>query len=314
MESRVSLLTCCQRAVMAGFSLLLAACATTKDNVDPYEGYNRAIFHFNRTLDYAVGRPVADLYDTLIPAPVQGGVSRMYDNFYEPSRVINDILQGEMRYAGQDSLRFVVNSTVGLVGFFDVAQYWGLPFHQQDFGITMARWGWKQSAYIVVPILGFYTFRDLAAVPFNTYVFTFWPYIQPENLAWKLYFLEKIYTRAELRPADKAIDEAFDPYIFIRDAYLQKRAEAIKTQQTGRSSEVQPSSEVAEEQPKTTEAGAVRQSGGTSTQKDSAASVSVKPASGKSLPDVLSLEKNQPIRASASSQSQGKTEEPDIIS
>ncbi len=301
MKSRASLLKCCQRAVMAGAALLMSACATTKDNVDPYENYNRAVFRINRTIDYAVGRPIADLYDTLIPAPVQGGVSRMYSNFYEPSRVINDILQGEIRYAGQDGARFLVNSTVGLAGYFDVAQYWGFKLHNQDFGITMARWGWSQSAYVVVPLLGFYTVRDLTAVPFNSYAFTFWPYIEPESLAWQLYALEKVYTRAELRPADKAIDEAFDPYIFVRDAYLQKRKEHIHIQSNGRSDVVKPAPEMGGDEPKAEVA--VAQSQGTPqgirpakavTKKGDLSSPAQQPKSGKSLPDVLSLEKKRP--------------------
>jgi phospholipid-binding lipoprotein MlaA len=303
----------CQQAIVAGSALLLAACATTKDNVDPYEHYNRAVFKFNRSLDYVIMRPVADLYDTLTPAPVQGGIGRMYTNFYEPSRVINDILQGEGRYAYQDGARFLLNSTVGIVGFFDVAQQVGFPLHQQDFGITMARWGWTQSAYFVAPFIGIYTFRDLVAVPFNTYVFTFWPYIQPENVAWTLYIVEKSHTRAVLRPADKVIDEAFDPYIFVRDAFLQKRNQDIKTQQTGRSTVVKPAPEQAEDQTKST----VAESTAVSVKEGEVAQKASKRSSGKNLPDVLSLQKSSTqtfVRRAEKQESEGSdTEVSEII-
>jgi phospholipid-binding lipoprotein MlaA len=286
MKSKVSLLQLCQRVVALGAALVLAGCATSKNNVDPYEKYNRAVFKFNRGLDYVAFRPAADLYDTLMPVPIQGGVGRMWTNFYEPSRVINDILQGEMRYAYQDSARFVLNTTLGVAGYFDVAQHMGFAVHQQDFGVTMARWGWKQSAYLVVPLLGIYTVRDFVAVPANVYVFTFWPYIQPENLAWKLYFLEKLQTRAELRQVDKVIDEAFDPYLFVRDAYLQKRQETIAAQQNGRKAQVQPAVEHAEDEVEAGKGGA--QAAAVSGQQGATAPASSKAGSKKDLPDVLS--------------------------
>lgn len=290
MKTKASLLQLFQRVLWAGSALLLAGCATTKDNVDPYEKYNRAVFKFNQGLDYVLFRPVTDLYDTLAPAPVQGGIGRMYTNFYEPSRVINDILQGEGRYAYQDGTRFVVNTTVGLAGFFDVADYLGYHVHQQDFGITMARWGWTQSAYFVAPFIGIYTIRDLTAVPFNSYAFTFWPYIQPESLAWQIYILEKVHTRAVLRPADKVIDDAFDPYLLVRDAYLQKRKEDIRIQSTGRNPEVKPASEHAEEQTPTNQISA--QESTKSVKNNGKAPQFHKQPRGKSLPDVLSLKKN----------------------
>ncbi len=273
------------RAILLSSVLFLAACATTKNPVDPYENYNRAVFKFNRSMDYVILRPLSDIYGTLTPAPVQAGIGRMFSNFYEPSRVINDILQGEMRYAYQDGARFVLNTTFGLVGFLDVAERVGFPLHQQDFGITMARWGWKKSSFIVMPFIGIYTFRDLVAVPCNVYAFTFWPYIEPENIAWKLYFLEKLETRASLRPADKVIDEAFDPYILVRDAYLQKRENDIKTQMNGRVASVTPAEESADVQGEKSKAGEHQDKKSQKKQKNLSASPKAK--SGKNLPDVI---------------------------
>lgn len=253
--------------------LLLSSCATTKNNMDPYEGYNRVAFNFNRGVDLVIFRPVADLYDTLTPAPIQGGIGRMITNFYEPGRVINDILQGQFLFACHDGTRFILNSTLGLAGFFDVAEKVGYPVSQQDFGITMARWGWNRSAYFVMPFLGIYTVRDLVAAPFDGYAFTFWPYMN-ESLGWKLFALEKIHVRSTLRPADKLIDEALDPYVFVRDAYLQKRKKDIDFQFSGRNPEVKPSAAlVDEEKPKSA-----------SPQKTE----SVGPAKTKSLPDIIS--------------------------
>lgn len=278
------------KAIVLSSVLFLAACASTNNPVDPYENYNRAMFKFNRSLDYVILRPLADVYSTLIPNPIQAGIVRMFNNFYEPSRVINDILQGEMRYAYQDTARFVLNTTFGLVGFLDVGERVGFPLHQQDFGITMARWGWKQSSFIVMPFIGVYTFRDLVAVPCNVYAFTFWPYIEPENVAWKLYFLEKMETRAALRPVDKVIDEAFDPYILVRDAYLQKRTNDIKTQSNGRVASVTPAQESvngAEDKSAVSEQKETK-----TTKKERRTFVSPQKKSGKNLPDVISLRKN----------------------
>lgn len=278
------------KAVLLSSVLFLAGCATTNNPVDPYEKYNRAMFKFNRSLDYVILRPLADVYGTLVPNPVQAGIGRMFSNFYEPSRVINDILQGEMRYAYQDGARFVLNTTFGLVGFLDVGERVGFPLHQQDFGITMARWGWKQSSFIVMPFIGIYTFRDLVAVPCNVYAFTFWPYIEPENIAWKLYFLEKTETRAALRPADKVIDEAFDPYILVRDAYLQKRENDIKTQSNGRVTSVAPAQEALDEHDKSSQAKDKQEN--TSAKKGKERQAFSKSKSGKNLPDVISMKKN----------------------
>lgn len=276
----------CRHVLFASSAFLLASCATSKNPVDPYEKYNRVIFKFNRGLDYVILRPVADLYDTVIPEPIQGGIGRMYTNFYEPSRVVNDILQGEGLYAAQDGARFVVNTTVGLVGFFDVAQSLGYPPHHQDFGVTMARWGWDQSAFLVVPFLGVYTVRDFSAIPFNSYAFTFWPYVRPESLSWELYFLELIHDRSVLRPTDKVIDEAIDPYLLVRDAYLQKRKQDIAIQKSGRHLEIKPASEQEEQIdgnqiPK-------RNSEKSPTNKLEISGSSQK-SQGKSLPDVLSF-------------------------
>lgn len=212
--------------LLTGSLGLLAGCATVSDKTDPLECYNRYAFKFNHGVDLVIGRPVADLYDTLIPTPIQMGVTRAFYNFYEPTHVANDLLQGNLCFAAKDTARFIINSTVGLAGFFDVAHYLNLNPHAQDLGITFARWGWQDSSYFVVPFFGVYTIRDAVAAPINLF-FSFYPYIEPESLGWQIYAVDKIHYRAAIRPADKVIDEAFDPYVFVRDAYLQHRRHEI---------------------------------------------------------------------------------------
>lgn len=254
---------------------LLTGCATGSDKNDPYECYNRSAFKFNHAFDIVVGRPIADLYDTLIPAPVQIGITRAFYNFYEPSHVANDLLQGEFAYAAKDTARFVVNTTVGIGGFFDVAILMNLYPHAQDLGITFACWGWRDSAYFIVPFFGIYTVRDMIAAPIDQLAFSFYPYIEPESLGWTVYGLDKIHYRAALRPADKVVDEAFDPYVFVRNAYFQKRQQQIRGEDKTMIVEIAPAPVVVENAAQNTPDKSQRQS-------------SKKPTANKHLPDVIS--------------------------
>ncbi|MDQ2994570.1 MAG: VacJ family lipoprotein [Pseudomonadota bacterium] len=214
-------------ALFACSMSFLTGCAVSNTKNDPFETYNRAAFKFNHYADIVVGRPLADIYIALLPGPVQTGVTNIFNNFYEPSRVINDLLQARGCHAIKDTGRFVINTTIGVAGIFDVAQRMGLPGHTQDLGITFARWGWRDSAYFIVPFFGIYTVRDMIAAPINSYAFTPYSLINPESLSWQIYGLDKLHDRAAFRPADKVIDESFDPYIFVRNAYTQKRQEQI---------------------------------------------------------------------------------------
>lgn len=215
--------------LLLGLSLILSGCATpaSRNTNDPYERFNRACFQFNRELDKYVIRPVADVYDTVIPIPVHHGISNAFSNFYEPSRIINELLQADLSDAANDTGRFLINSTFGVVGLFDIATKIGLPKHQNDLGLTFAKWGYRSSNYIVLPFFGSTTVRDMVAYPINIYAFTPWLLVEPPSLAWSMYGTEQIHYRSLLLPADKVINNAFDPYVFVRNAYMQKRKALI---------------------------------------------------------------------------------------
>lgn len=137
-------------------------------------------------------------------------------------------LQGKLNYAVLDFWRFVLNTTIGVGGLFDVASAIGLPTHYQDFGLTLAYWsGGKPSSYLMMPLLGPGTFRDYFAAPAD-YATTPWSYMKPRWIGYSIFAVEVLDVRSRLLPADKLIDQSFDPYIFVRDAYLQRRNKLIE--------------------------------------------------------------------------------------
>lgn len=211
-----------------GIILLLlnvVACSTTNKNTsseDPFEGLNRKIYAFNHVVDRAFIRPVAKTYDFFMPDPAQKGVTHFFSNLGEVPNVANDVLQADIQWALVDTWRFILNSTIGVAGLFDMASIMGLPKHKQDFGITLMKWGYKNSAYIVLPILGPYTIRDTIGLPVNVVLSPIY-YVHPLKYSIAIETLNLINIRANLLGTDRLVDEAFDPYIFVRDAYLQNR-------------------------------------------------------------------------------------------
>jgi phospholipid-binding lipoprotein MlaA len=209
-------------------SLFLAGCATTKgtytDPQDPYESVNRKIFAFNKVVDKVVFRPIAKVYDFVLPWPVKRGVNNFFSNFGEVRNVVNDILQFEFPQAISDTARFVINSTIGIGGLFDVATCMGVEANYEDFGTTLYKWGAKKSPYFVIPFLGPSTIRDAVALPITYEFMTFWPYIDPQELRYGMLGVDLIDRRSKLLPGDKVVDQAFDSYTFVRDAYLQRRS------------------------------------------------------------------------------------------
>ncbi len=212
------------------FSLLALACGGcasrgargTGEVNDPLERANRAIFRFNRTADRFVLRPVASGYHTITPDPLERSISRFFVNLSSPIVIVSDLLQGKFKQAGEDTGRFLLNSTAGLLGFLDVAAHVGLEFHDEDFGQTLGRWGLAQGPYLLVPIFGPFTLRDgfgrILELPFELL-----KHYDNDDARRKLILLYYIDKRMRLLAADDALANAFDPYIFVRDAYLQRR-------------------------------------------------------------------------------------------
>lgn len=204
--------------------VLLPGCAC----IDPLEPLNRKIFTFNMALDHAIVRPIAKAYDTLPPG-LTCHIGNFFDNIDDITNIANNALQFKLLDAWSDCWRFAFNTTFGILGLFDVATCVGLPKHHQDFGLTLARYGFVNSTYLMIPFFGPSTIRDTIGWTVDWRYLSVWPYIEPPALRYGLYGLRLIHKRACLLPADKLIDDAIDPYLFVRDAYLQKRDCEIKS-------------------------------------------------------------------------------------
>ncbi|MHB1948652.1 MAG: MlaA family lipoprotein [Gammaproteobacteria bacterium] len=191
---------------------------------DPYEPFNRAIFNFNEVADRFILKPLATLYIKIVPKPLASGLSNVYSNLDNIPTVINDVLQGNFYQATSDLWRFGINSTIGVLGLFDVAQRMGLEPNYEDFGLTLARWGYKNSNYLVMPLLGPSTVRDTIAYPVNYYGMSIYPYIEPTSAQYGIYFGGVVVRRADIMRYEGVLQQmSFDKYAFMRDAYFQHR-------------------------------------------------------------------------------------------
>ncbi len=204
--------------------LLLSACASKDNNPDdPYESFNRKVYKFNKAFDATALKPVATVYKAILPPQVKKSVTNVYDNTQMLSTIANDVLQGHLIIAYKDSWRFFINSTIGVLGLFDVAELWGLPYKPNDFGITLAKWGDTNSPYIVIPLLGPSTIRDGVGMIFDYRLFSIYSHIHRYSTLYALLGLRYIDLRHQMLDKESIIDEALDEYSFVREAYLQNR-------------------------------------------------------------------------------------------
>ncbi|MBN1684046.1 MAG: VacJ family lipoprotein [Gammaproteobacteria bacterium] len=191
--------------------------------VDPHERFNRDMFRFNEKLDKYILKPVAKTYDTLVPQPLSNGINRAFLNLDNITNIFNDLLQTNFYQATSDSWRFIVNSTVGILGLVDVASKIGLQQNTQDFGLTLAKWGYQKSTYLVLPFFGPRTVRDTLAMPVN-YFTTVYPYMKNMRVRNGLYVLDVVNKRVQLLRFEDVYEQmAIDKYVFLRNAYLQRR-------------------------------------------------------------------------------------------
>lgn len=211
--------------------LILTGCASVtgpRDERDPLESFNRAMFSFNETVDEALIKPVAEIYKESTPQPVQTGVSNFFSNLDDIFVFLNDLLQFKFAQAASDFSRLVWNTTIGLGGFIDVATHMDLPKHNEDLGQTLATWGVGNGPYLVLPFLGPSTLRDTTGTfievpqhPVNQNIHDTEQYYATVALM----FIDK---RARLLGASKVVDQAaLDNYVFVRDAYLQHRRSLV---------------------------------------------------------------------------------------
>lgn len=213
--------------MVAALAGLLGGCASSGNPKDPAEGFNRAMFAFNEGLDAAIIKPVAQGYDAVLPDPVRSGVTNFFGNIADFFIGVNNLLQGKPDQAVSDLGRVLVNSTIGILGIFDVATGAGLEKHEEDFGQTFGRWGVGDGAYVVLPFFGPRTVRDTAGLVLDSMAD---PVADIDHVPTRntLLALRVVDTRADLLPADKVIEEAaLDKYSYIRDGYLQRRRNLV---------------------------------------------------------------------------------------
>lgn len=232
-----------RRHLLVLFALLsLAACATTRgpnadtaapaneadEARDPFEGFNRAMYTFNDKFDTYLLKPVAKGYRAVVPTPARQGVSNFFSNLREPMVMLNDALQGKFTYAASDLGRFLTNSTLGVLGLFDVASRLGLEKRNEDFGQTLAVWGVAEGPYLVLPFLGPSGVRDGVGWVGDYYAHPV-TYMEESSTAGKVTAMGIVDTRTGYLEAGDILYEAAgdDPYIFVREAYRQRRRSLI---------------------------------------------------------------------------------------
>jgi len=214
--------------VFAAFALTLTldGCATLPsgkpDPSDRFERVNRSVYSFNRAIDHAVVRPVARAYVKVTPAPVRRSISNFFTNLDYPVTIVNDFLQGKLHDGFSDVGRFGVNTVVGIGGLFDPASHWGMEKHNEDFGLTLARWGLRSGPYLMLPILGPSTVRDAPGRVADRFV-TPTSYVNNTGVEVGAFVVKGVTARAGVLDMDTLIDSAFDPYAFVRNAWLQRR-------------------------------------------------------------------------------------------
>ena len=211
------------------------AVAQSADAYDPYENTNRQIFAFNQSVDRTVLVPVAEAYRSNVPQPVRDSLHNFLQNLDAPVVFANDVLQAQPALAANTAGRFVVNSTVGVAGFFDPATAMGIPYHPNDLGVTLARWGFPEGAYLVIPVLGPSNVRDAIGEAADSYG-------DPGNYVAGQHHL---IWASILRGGTQGIDErsrnietladiektSLDYYATIRSLYRQRRAAEIRHEQ-----------------------------------------------------------------------------------
>tara|TARA_B100001750_G_C15517146_1_gene608208 strand:+ start:2433 stop:3191 length:759 start_codon:yes stop_codon:yes gene_type:complete len=209
-----------------------SGCSTTQGaKHDPLEPMNRAIFKFNEIIDENILKPIAETYKDVTPDPVEAGVSNFFSNLGEINTIINDVLQLKFGQAAHDIGRFAINSTLGVFGIFDPATVIGLKKNREDFGQTLGYWGISPGPYVVLPFFGPSTFRDAPGLYVDTQtnqstspVHTSLHHEERQTSQ----VVEVIDMRARLLRATKILDTAAkDPYVFVRESYLQKRENMV---------------------------------------------------------------------------------------
>lgn len=215
-------------ALVVGLAAALSACAVAPPRTDdPLQHFNRKVFKFNAFADKVAIRPVAKAYVKVTGPKERVLIGNFFDNLREPVTIVNEVLQGRPGPALQSTGRFVINTTVGFLGFFDPASDMKLPAHPTDFGVTLAHWGVPEGPYLVLPFIGPTTLRDVWRLPVDSYFDPMGWYARDHSFRWHAQYLPSAFylvtLRASALPLDATLDSSYDPYAFMRDAYRQHR-------------------------------------------------------------------------------------------
>ena len=200
-----------------------------KEINDPFEDLNRDIFVFNEKLDEKILKPTALVYRKVTPQFARTGVTNFFNNLEEIDTTINQVLQGEIKYAFNDAGRFIINTTIGLFGLIDVASKMGLERHQEDFGQTLGVWGISSGPYIMLPFLGPSNPRDLLSRPISSFLSGTFA-MEDNDVKFTLVGIDALETRERLLDAETLI--IGDKYMFVKDAYVQSREYEINNGST----------------------------------------------------------------------------------
>ena len=192
--------------------------------VDPFESTNRIVFEISDDLDAMIIRPVAEIYRDVTPRFIKNSITNFFYNLSEVDTIVNQLLQGKIVLAGQDSLRFLINSTIGIVGFVDVATRIGLERHDEDFGQTLGYWGVPTGPYVFLPVIGPSTIRDSFSKPTSWFLSGNLS-VSDEEAKIFLNLLDAVETRERLLVAEKLI--VGDKYEFVKSVYLQTRNDLV---------------------------------------------------------------------------------------
>ena len=204
--------------------IMLSGCAGGRGNIDPWEKTNRFFYNFDDGLDRVLLKPMSDFYVKAVPEPIRTGLGNGFDNLGYGNVILNDFLQAKWRQGLNDTGRMAVNSTIGIAGVFDIASKWGLPSHQNDFGITLGKWGAGPGPYLVLPLFGPSTVRDAPGILVASLTNPVTWVNPPLYVTAPLGTLQAMNGRSRAETALRFRNAvAIDPYVFIRNAYLQYR-------------------------------------------------------------------------------------------
>jgi phospholipid-binding lipoprotein MlaA len=208
-----------------------ATTANGRNPLDPWEPFNRRVHHFNNGVDRYVAKPLARGYIAIAPPPVRLGIGNFFSNLGQPVSAVNALLQGHPKQAGQSLARFTLNFTFGVLGFFDPATHLGIPNRSEDFGQTLARWGWTRSRYLELPFFGPRTLRDAFGGAVEAPLSPLGQ-IEEDRVRVFLQGLQLVDLRTNLLAADSMRAGAYDDYALTRDAWLQRRNYQIDANNT----------------------------------------------------------------------------------